>query len=193
MQTIYKSQLPGPETEVRSELALYKAAMAAHALTVGEPAPFPMWDILRQLETGFVVIDDVPQNVEQEPTIKTFPEIKIDLVNKIDDYISNIYNKFTRFALEYENREAAARAFKAANYEGEASLWVTAFATNAGVSVPLAADIIIEQSDQLRGALVQLGAIRMRKYGINTAVNEVAATELYDDIIASANLVASAL
>lgn len=123
----------------------------------------------------------------------TLAELKSALIAGVDAKISDIYSRFTRFETEYIQREAAARAFKAAGYTGDAGLWVTAFATNAGLTSHVAADIIIQQADQLRGALEMLAAQRMRKYGITAASDVAAAQALHDDIIAQASLIAAGL
>lgn len=62
MLVIDRSQLPAPESEVRAELDSYLSAMLAHSTTVGQPAPFPKYEILRSLKPGFVVIEDTQDN-----------------------------------------------------------------------------------------------------------------------------------
>lgn len=119
--------------------------------------------------------------------------IKAALSGDIDDFISAIYSRFTRFGTEYIQREAAARAFKAGNYAGDAGVWVMAFATGAGLTGRQASDLILQQADQLRSALELLAAQRMRKYGINVAVDAAAAEALHDDIIAQASAIAAGL
>ena len=46
----------------------------------------------------------------------------------IDEHAAKIYSTWTRFESEYRERQAAAEAFKAANYEGECSRYITDFA-----------------------------------------------------------------
>lgn len=111
----------------------------------------------------------------------------------LDSAFGAIYSRFTRFETEYIQRETAARAFKAAGYTGDAGSWVTAFAMNAGLTSHVAADLIIQQADQLRGALELLAAQRMRKYGITAAADAAAAQALHDDIIAQASVIAAGL
>lgn len=73
MNTILRSQLPCDEAILRVLLDDYQAAVAAHALTVGVPAPFPEYEILRVLQPGFQVIDpEEPEpGPEQDPEPKT--------------------------------------------------------------------------------------------------------------------------
>ncbi|HQR97565.1 MULTISPECIES: hypothetical protein [unclassified Polaromonas] len=120
-------------------------------------------------------------------------DVKAELVALVDGAISGIYSRFTRFESEYTKREDAARAFKAGGYAGDAGSWVTAFATNAGLTSQVAADLIIQQADQLRGALELLAAQRMRKYGIAAAADAAAAQALHDDIVAQAMVIAATL
>lgn len=125
------------------------------------------------------------------------PEPLIDLARRLaadtDARIAAIYNRWTRFDQEYVAREAAARAFAAAGYEGDCSVWVTSFAEPAGLPLQAAADIIISQADALRGALEQLGALRMRKYEITRALTAPAAQAAYDSIINQAAAIEAVL
>lgn len=135
---------------------------------------------------------------DAEITKQPFPTepiaaLRARLMLAVDSYISGIYNKFTRFDLEYQQREAAARAFKAASYAGDAGVWVTAFATNAGMTGQQAADLIISQADALHTALEGLAAQRMRKYAIAAATTKTAANNVYNDIIAQADIIAAPL
>lgn len=58
MNTLHRTQLPVPEDVLRADLAEYHQALADHALTVGVPAPIPQYDLLRVLDSEFVVEDD---------------------------------------------------------------------------------------------------------------------------------------
>jgi hypothetical protein len=125
--------------------------------------------------------------------VPSLSEIKQKLMDAVDSHISGIYSKFTRFESEYRQREAAARAFKAGGYTGDAGEWVTSFGSNAGMTSTQATDAIIFQADKLHTALAQLGPQRMRKYSILSAANEAAARAAHADIIVQANLVAANL
>lgn len=87
-----------------------------------------------------------------------------ELINNIDDIASTITDKWTRFIAEYEEREKAAKAFSASNYQGEPSIWITAFSHSAGLDNKTATQLILKQAEQLRTLQAQLGALRMRKY-----------------------------
>ena len=143
------------------------------------------------------VIDEIgispPDESTPEPLPPSLAVVKAELIAAVDDMISAIYSRFTRFETEYVQREAAARAFVAGGYQGDAGMWVTAFANNAGMSAAQAADLIIGQADALRAALAQLGAQRMRKYGIAAAATAEVAQAVHDDITGQAAAIAASL
>jgi len=62
---LHTTQLPAPESEVRAALARYKAALAAHTKTVGEPAPWPEYECLRNLVND---IEGLIVETDPEPT-----------------------------------------------------------------------------------------------------------------------------
>jgi len=82
MKTIYKSRLPKPEADVRADLAQWRNQVAEHALTVGQPAPFPEYELLRYLEDGFLVLDEEDSSDEKLP--KTFEELKLAKREKVN-------------------------------------------------------------------------------------------------------------
>lgn len=127
------------------------------------------------------------------PAPATLVETKVRLSAAVDSEISDIYSQFTRFTSEYQEREAAARVFKAAGYVGDAGPWVMSFATPAGKTATQAVDLIIAQADALKAALAALGALRMRKYEIAGATSATAAQAIYDDIVLKAQQAAAGL
>lgn len=124
---------------------------------------------------------------------RTLPNAIEAYVNSIDARVAMIYTNWTRFEREYELREDAARAFKAAGYAGDPGPWVSAFATSAGMTNQQSADLIIAQADQLHAALATLGAQRMRKYEIARAADIAGAQATYAEITASINTIAGGL
>lgn len=144
-----------------------------------------------------VLIEEIgispPAESTPEPLPPTLPALKAALIAGVDDMIGSIYYRFTRFETEYLQREAAARTFRAAGYTGDAGVWVTAFASNAGISAAQGSDVIISQADTLRAALVQLGALRMRKYSIAAAATAEAAQAVHDEITDQAAAIAATL
>lgn len=131
----------------------------------------------------------------QKPAVAlpTLAATKDALMDSVDNYISAIYSRFTRFETEYVQREAAARAFKSVGYAGDAGVWVMAFATSAGMSPTQATDLIIRQADTLRAALQQLGALRMRKHVIAGAIIAEDARAEHDEITSHAAAIVAAL
>jgi hypothetical protein len=132
-------------------------------------------------------------NTPLSPRVETLDLIKTELMSYIDTSVANVYSTWMRFQAEYEAREAAAQAFKAAGYEGDAGIWVTGFATAAGLTPQAAADKILVQSVSLRGALSSLGALRMRKYEIMACTDAVSARAKYDEIVANVATLATSI
>ena len=107
----------------------------------------------------------------------------------IDSKAQEIYSRWTRFETEYAQRETAARSVLAGQ---EPSIYVTSFATAAGKTTLEAAQIIVAQADQLRAALAQIAAIRMRKYELHSIVSD-GRQALADEIIQQMQTVAESL
>jgi hypothetical protein len=128
----------------------------------------------------------------QEAGQERFVELKRQLVDQVDTAVAAIYARWQRFESEYVLREAAARAFAAANYEGDPGIWVTSYAVGAGLALRVAADQILLQADARRAALEQLAALRMSKYSIESATDIAAATAAYDVIATRATEIAAA-
>jgi hypothetical protein len=148
----------------------------------------------RVIPGDLIAITESEANEITNPT-PTLAALKVLLSDSVDSSISAIYDKFTRFSDEYREREAAARAFVAADYVGDPGPWVMGFATPAGKTAQQAADIIIAQADALKLALTKLGGLRMRKYEIKSeaVVNAELAQVIHDDIIALAAVAVAGL
>ena len=115
-------------------------------------------------------------------------EIKLELiknlVDSIDDTAANISARWTRFAEEYKEREAAAIAFKEANFAGEVSVYISSFATVAGLDNKSATLLILKQAERLRTLQQQLAVQRMRKYELkHEALSDEELKNIHDDII----------
>ncbi|MFP4772055.1 hypothetical protein [Pasteurella multocida] len=119
---------------------------------------------------------------------KKCAEIKRELIKKlvdsIDDTAANISSKWTRFAEEYKERESAATAFKEAGFTGEVSIYISSFATVAGLDNKSATLLILKQAQGLRTLQEQLAVQRMRKYELkHEELNEEELQQIHDDII----------
>lgn len=171
---------PNPDSKIPADAVEITSEQHASLLTGQSQGKLIHIDI-----TGYPVLVD--------PPAQTLADLKTALMADVDAQISDIYGRFTRFETEYVQREAAARAFKAGGYAGDAGVWVMSFATNAGMTANLAADLIISQADNMRAALQALGALRMGKYGIAAAASEAAAQAVHDDIVAQSNAIAASL
>ncbi|MCR1837490.1 MULTISPECIES: hypothetical protein [Rodentibacter] len=106
------------------------------------------------------------------------------LMEQIDNHAATIYSQWTRFESEYRERKAVAEAYKAANYLGECSRYITDFAKRAGIDNKTATDLILMQAAGLEKLQVELANQRMRKYELKApglTLEQMQAT--YDDII----------
>ena len=93
-----------------------------------------------------------------------FAKNQAKLIANIDEHAARIYSTWTRFESEYRERQAAAEAFKKANYQGECSRYITDFAKRAGLNNQAATDLILVQAAGLEKLQVELANQRMRKY-----------------------------
>ena len=116
-----------------------------------------------------------------------------NLVDSIDDTAANISARWTRFAEEYKEREAAAIAFKEANFAGEVSVYISSFATVAGLDNQSASLLILQQAERLRALQQQLAVQRMRKYELkHEALSDEELQRIHDDIIGKMQTLAEA-
>ncbi|CWX49565.1 hypothetical protein [Haemophilus influenzae] len=123
------------------------------------------------------VIDEEKQTEVKRELIKI-------LVDSIDDTAASISAKWTRFSEEYKERESAALAFKEANFTGEVSIYISSFATVAGLDNKSATLLILKQAEGLRTLQEQLAVQRMRKYELkapNLTIEQM--QSIHDDII----------
>ena len=115
------------------------------------------------------------------------------LATAIDESVAAIYSRFTRFQLEYTEREAQAQAFKDAGYTGTVPPRVAEFATHAGMPAQAATDLILQQAVNLRTAQGELSALRMRKYEVLRAATDTQAQALAAEILAGVEAVGRAV
>lgn len=106
------------------------------------------------------------------------------LTSQIDNHAAKNYSTWTRFESEYRERQAAAEAFKAANYEGECSRYITDFAQRARLDNKTATNLILTQAAGLEKLQMELANQRMRKYELqapNLTLEQL--QSIHDDII----------
>lgn len=111
-------------------------------------------------------------------------ETQTRLIANIDEHAATIYSTWTRFESEYRERQAAAEAYKSANYEGECSRYITDFAKRAGLDNQTATNLILTQAAGLEKLQVELANQRMRKYELkqpNLTLEQM--QSIRDDII----------
>ncbi|HHF7293971.1 TPA: hypothetical protein ACPSF4_000907 [Haemophilus influenzae] len=122
--------------------------------------------------------------IDEEKQTEVKRELIKRLVDSIDDTAANISARWTRFAEEYKEREAAAEAFKAANYEGECSRYISDFAQRARMDNKTATNLILTQAAGLKKLQMELANQRMRKYELkapNLTIEQM--QSIHDDII----------
>ena len=129
-------------------------------------------------------LDALKWDISTEKLTALLTEKRNRLIEQIDSHAAAIYSTWTRFESEYRERQAAAEAFKSANYEGECSRYISDFAQRAGLDNKAATNLILMQAAGLEKLLVELANQRMRKYELKApglTIEQMQAT--YDDII----------
>lgn len=112
------------------------------------------------------------------------PETIKKLMDDVDDRAAAIYSTWTRFESEYRERQAAAEAYKSANYEGECSRYISDFAQRARLDNKTATNLILTQATGLKKLQMELANQRMRKYELkapNLTIEQM--QSIHDDII----------
>ena len=111
-------------------------------------------------------------------------EKRNSLIEQIDNHAAKIYSTWTRFESEYRERQTAAEAYKAANYQGDCSRYITDFAKRAGLNNQSATDLILVQAAGLEKLQVELANQRMRKYELKVPGLTIEKMQsIHDDII----------
>lgn len=128
--------------------------------------------------------DTLQWEISAEKQTALLAETQTRLIANIDEHAAKIYSTWTRFESEYRERQTAAEAFKAANYQGDCSRYIIDFAKRAGLNNKAATDLILVQAAGLERLQVELANQRMRKYELKApglTLEQMQAT--YDDII----------
>ena len=129
-------------------------------------------------------LDTLTWEISGEKQTALFAETQSRLIANIDEHAAKIYSTWTRFESEYRERQAAAEAFKAANYEGECSRYISDFAQRARLDNKTATNLILTQAAGLEKLQVELANQRMRKYELkapNLTLEQL--QSIHDDII----------
>lgn len=129
-------------------------------------------------------LDTLTWEISPEKQTALLAETQTRLIGNIDEHAAKIYSTWTRFESEYRERQAAAEAFKTANYQGECSRYITDFAQRAGLDNKTATNLILTQAAGLEKLQVELANQRMRKYELkvpNLTLEQI--QSIYDDII----------
>lgn len=129
-------------------------------------------------------LDTLKWEISTEKLTALLTEKRNRLIEQIDSHAAAIYSTWTRFESEYRERQAAAEAYKSANYEGDCSRYITDFALRAGLDNKAATNLILMQAAGLEKLLVELANQRMRKYELKAPNLKLEQMQsIYDDII----------
>lgn len=129
-------------------------------------------------------LDTLTWEISPEKQTALLAETQSRLIANIDEHAAKIYSTWTRFESEYRERQAAAEAFKAANYEGECSRYISDFAQRARLDNKTATNLILTQAAGLEKLQMELANQRMRKYEFqapNLTLEQL--QSIHDDII----------
>ena len=129
-------------------------------------------------------LDTLTWEISPEKQTALLADTQARLIANIDEHAAKIYSTWTRFESEYRERQAAAEAFKAANYEGECSRYITDFAQRARLDNKTATNLILTQAAGLEKLQMELADQRMRKYELqapNLTLEQL--QSIHDDII----------
>lgn len=128
--------------------------------------------------------DTLTWEIPAEKQTALLAETQTRLIANIDEHAAKIYSTWTRFESEYRERQTAAEAFKAANYEGECSRYISDFAQRARLDNKTATNLILTQAAGLEKLQMELANQRMRKYELqapNLTLEQL--QSIHDDII----------
>lgn len=129
-------------------------------------------------------LDTLKWEISTEKLTALLTEKRNRLIEQIDSHAATIYSTWTRFESEYRERQTAAETYKAANYQGDCSRYITDFAKRAGLNNKAATDLILVQAAGLEKLQMELANQRMRKYELkapNLTLEQL--QSIYDDII----------
>ena len=129
-------------------------------------------------------LDTLTWEISAEKQNALLTEKRNRLIEQIDRHAAVIYSTWTRFESEYRERQTAAETYKAANYQGDCSRYITDFAKRAGLNNKAATDLILVQAAGLEKLQMELANQRMRKYELkapNLTLEQL--QSIYDDII----------
>ena len=133
-------------------------------------------------------LDTLQWEISAEKQTALLAETQTRLIANIDEHAAKIYSTWTRFESEYRERQAAAEAYKSANYEGDCSRYITDFAKRAGLNNKAATDLILVQAAGLEKLQMELANQRMRKYELKAPNLKLEQMQsIYDDIIKQMN------
>lgn len=129
-------------------------------------------------------LDTLKWEISAEKQTALLADAQTRFIANIDEHAAKIYSTWTRFESEYRERQAAAEAYKSANYEGECSRYISDFAQRAKLDNKTATNLILTQAAGLEKLQVELANQRMRKYELkapNLTLEQL--QSIYADIV----------
>lgn len=96
---------------------------------------------------------------------------KIRIFADVNEAVMKVYRTYTPMNMEYLEREAQAKEWKAQNFQGEVPPQILAFSNPARVNPVEACELILLQAKQFRAALDYMSIIRMRKHEVENATS----------------------
>lgn len=156
---------------------------ATHELLQSIPAPAVWAGSALAWDAGWVVLDQEAIDAALAAQAAVRQHARAALATAIDEAVAAIYSRFTRFQLEYTERESQAQAYKDAGYTGPVPPRVSEFATPAGMPAQAATGLILQQAVNLRTTQAALSALRMRKYEVLRAQSDAQAQAAADAIL----------
>ena len=176
-----------PKTAVEINAETYQSLIAGQESgkqIVTDKNGLPVLIEIKPSEAHVLNLDTLTWGISPEKQAALLSETQTRLVASIDKYAAKIYSTWTRFESEYRERQAAAEAFKSANYEGDCSRYITDFAKRAGLNNKAATDLILVQAAGLEKLQMELANQRMRKYELKApGLTLEQLQSIYDDII----------
>ncbi len=164
-----------------------------HELLQSIPPPMVWAGSALAWDAGWAVLDQAAIDAALAAQAAARQHARAALATAIDESVAAIYSRFTRFQLEYTERESQAHAYRDAGYTGEVPPRVAEFAIPAGMPAQAATDLILAQAVNLRAAQGALSALRMRKYEVLRAATDEQAQAVAAEILAGVEAVGRAV
>ena len=116
-------------------------------------------------------------------------KVKIEVYQRINNKVIEMYNTFTPLFMEYTQRETQAMAWRDSDYYGTPPAQVLAFSVPAKMNPVEACNLIIYQAKQFRDVLDFMASLRMKKIEVEGVSNIAQALEIEKKTLANMRMV----